>query len=130
MQSTKNYNSNTPPTTTMTTAPTTPPIDGNFLQKEVTSKVNSAEFCREHYNNRAPLAMVALAGIVVDTIIRPNHGALIPDHFSGLTMTVPAATTHPDPHYHSITGQQLLLVDWKRMFAYWKCLAHAALKHH
>jgi hypothetical protein len=81
MQSTKNYNSDTPPTTTMTTSPKTQSvvslIDANFLQKEVTSKVNSAKFCREHYNNRAPLAMVALAGIVVDTIIRPNNGALI-----------------------------------------------------
>jgi hypothetical protein len=92
-------------------------VDNELLYHEVVAKLNNGEFCKEHANNRAPLAMIALAGVVVERVINKNNGSLIPSFFTDMTMTVPAvATAEPNPHYHSIVGQKLLLVDWLKIF--------------
>jgi len=82
----------------------------------VSAKVKDEAFRKEHEKNRAPLAMVAFAGLVVERIVRPNNGIMIKKYFQGLTMEVPPSLACSDPHYHSIIGQKLLLVDWKKMF--------------
>jgi hypothetical protein len=41
-------------------------IDTKSLYTEVCATVNSPLFCQEHNNNRAPLAMIVLARVVVD----------------------------------------------------------------
>ena len=90
-----------------------PKID---LYNAVVEKVNNPLFEKEHSNNKAPLAMIALAGTVIEKIVRPDKGSLVKSFFSGLTLTVPPVDNCNNPHYHSIVGQKLLLVDWKRMF--------------
>jgi len=81
----------------------------------VTSKAADESFAKEHSNKKAPLAMVAAAAVAVEQIIRPNNGSLIESYFSGLTMTIPRIEGCTDPLYHSIMGQKLLYVDWKKM---------------
>ena len=69
----------------------------------------------EFHNGRAPAAMLAFAKIVVEEIINKKKIDIF-SHFEGLTMTVPSSSDqHDNPHYHSIVGQKLLNVDWKRM---------------
>ena len=85
------------------------------FSKLVTEKVAKESFAKEHNNKKAPLAMIAAAAVAVEEIIRPNNGSLIQSYFDGLTMTIPFVKGCTDPHYHSIMGQKLLLVDWKKM---------------
>jgi hypothetical protein len=99
------------PTAKGTTTTSTIDFDdiANMLCKEVTELVNTPAFCDGHASNRAPLAMLALAGVVMEK----KSFSL----FHGLTMTVPACKgMHDSPHYHSIVGQRLLLVDWTRQY--------------
>jgi len=86
----------------------------NFF-KAVVRKLKDSAFVYEHSNNKAPLAMIAAAAVAMETVVRPNGGALIKSFFEGLTMTIPEIPDCNNPHYHSIAGQKLLLVDWKKM---------------
>ena len=96
-------------TTTVST-----PVAANEFCTVVTDKLQDPSFCQEHAKARAPLAMLAFAGAVVDRIIRTKKTS---EHFDGLTMCVPACEEmYQSPHYHSIVGQKLLLVDWEKMF--------------
>ena len=104
---------------------TQPEMDvSQFFHDSVEEKVKNDDFVLPQCNNRAPLAMIALAGIVVEKVIRPDGGSMIPQFFSGLTMTVPPAAKCTNPHYHSIVGQKLLYVDWKKMTGTDICCPH------
>ena len=89
-------------------------VTGIDLCRAVSGIVSDQAFQDKHKNKGAPLAMVALfATVVVDKIIRSsNKGTSLVDYFDGLTMVVPACPQDDNPHYHSIVGQKLLLVDW------------------
>ena len=83
--------------------------------KAVASKTSDNSFHECHNTKGAPLAMIAFAEVVVESIIRRG---LFENYFDGLSMTVPpcnvADSALQNPYYHSIVGQQLLLVDWER----------------
>jgi len=111
-------------TTTATTTTTaaiigTPPsscISATDLCEAVTSKVNVASFVEEHKGSRAPLAMLALAGVVVEKIICDRRVDTF-EYFTGLALTVLSTKEgQMHPQYHSIVGQKLLYVNWKEMF--------------
>jgi hypothetical protein len=96
-------------------------VDADVLYHEVVARVNESSFGEAHAGNKAPLAMLAMALVVVERIIRPNRpnkGTQLKEFFTDLTFTVPSAPDDilVDPNYHSIVGQKLLLVDWHRMF--------------
>ena len=61
-------------TTTTTTVTMTVEDDSSTRMMDfcraVTAKIDDASFVKEHENSRAPLAMLAFAGVVVDHIIR------------------------------------------------------------
>jgi len=91
-------------------------VDIEFCEG-VTAKIKEPSFQMEHKGSRAPLAMLAFAGIVVEKIIRGRNDNLLHKYFDGMTITVPPSKeVMMAPHYHSLVGQQLLYVDWKRMF--------------
>jgi len=81
----------------------------------VTELVTDVDFLEKHKGNKAPMAMLAFASVVMKTIVRNNrvHTA---SHFDGLTITVPRADNSDNPQHHSIVGQKLLLVDWIMMY--------------
>jgi len=109
----------TPATTTTTegsaeTAETLNNMDGNDFCREVTAIINTPTFREDQSKSRAPLAMVALASVVVEKVIRMKQTS---EYFDGLTFTVPGSKDmYSSPHYHSIVGQQLLLVDWIKLY--------------
>jgi hypothetical protein len=118
-----NKSSVSPPNPMHRTTPTMPPssdrsFNESMLYQEVIAKLNNETFCKDHANNRAPLAVVAVASIIIEKVVNPNGGRLIEHFFQGLTMAVPAVTNsnNIDPRYHAIIGQELLLVNWKKMF--------------
>ena len=85
-------------------------LDGDYFCQEVTTIINKSSFVEEHAKSRAPLAMLALASVVVEKIVNKKKMA---QHFDSMTFTVPASKAMcANPHYHSIVGQQLLHVDW------------------
>jgi len=94
---------------------TTNELSASDLCHSVTSKVNDASFLDEHKDSRAPLAMLAFAGVVVESIIRKRN-VNTSDYFNGLAMTVPSTKEAMPAQYHSIVGQELLYVNWKEMF--------------
>jgi len=97
--------------TTTTTKPTF--LVENFC-KEVMCKLNHQPVVDSHANHWAPLAMLAFASVVVEKIIRDK--TLIYEYFKNLAMHVPPTKDmHDNPHYHSIVGQKLLLVDWIKL---------------
>jgi len=50
-------------------------------------------------------------------VIRAKDNSVFDCYFNGLTVVVPASVDATnEPHCHSVVGQQLLLVDWKRAF--------------
>jgi len=80
------------------------------LSRAVMKRVDSHKFREKHKAKSAPLAMIALAEEVAEKIIRPKSM----DYFEGMTMTVPTCEeAGNNPHYHSVVGQKLLLVDWQ-----------------
>jgi hypothetical protein len=91
-------------------------VSADELCLAVTELVNDSSFNSKHSNKMAPLAMIAFASVVVDKIVNSKNIEEIKAHFNGLTMTVPASFVNHDCHYHSIVGERLLLVDWKRLF--------------
>lgn len=85
----------------------------NF-SKSVVATTSDTSFCEQHVNKGAPLAMLAFATAVMDTVSKRNGNF---DHyFDGLIMTVPPPLPCEDnnPQCHSIVGQKLLLVDWSK----------------
>jgi len=67
--------------------------------KRVTSKIN-ASFLEEHKDSRAPLAMMALAAVVVEEAINEKKDNVIFNYFNGMTMTVPhSKEAHGSPHH-------------------------------
>jgi len=107
-----------PQSTKMASTVPTPSCDAKPLVSSVslcgavTKKVNNSAFIDKHQNKSAPLAMIAFAEEVADKIISPK-GGLLKSHFDGITMAVPDCSDL-SPHYHSIVGQKLLLVNWER----------------
>ena len=84
------------------------------LCNAVSNQVNDSEFQEKHKSKGAPLAMTAFASEVVAKIINAKDVEM-GNYFDGLTMTVPACFECKNPHCHSIVGQKLLLVDWRRV---------------
>jgi len=86
----------------------------NELCSAVIKRVEDSNFCEKHKAKGAPLAMLALAEELVDKVIRPKDTM---KYFNGITLTVPNyEDAYNNPHYHSIFGQKLLLVDWERVY--------------
>lgn len=83
------------------------------LSKAVCQLVNDTDFIERHKSKGAPLAMLAFAEQVTEKIIRRKDSF---GWFNGLELEVPRCHEDDNPHYHSIVGQKLLLVDWERMF--------------
>jgi len=82
--------------------------------KLVADMTSDRVFCDKHGKTSAPLAVVALASVVQDTLLKSKDGSF--EHrFNGLTFTVPPCSS-TNPHYHSIVGHRLLHVDWPRTF--------------
>jgi hypothetical protein len=86
------------------------------VSKAVSTLVKDSSFCKKHKDKCAPLAMIAFAEVVAEKMLQYGNEAMFWDNFDGLGITVPTCTTQFNPHYHSITGSKLLLVDWKRSF--------------
>jgi len=83
------------------------------LCKAVSEMTSDVSFRDKHKNKGAPLAIVALACEVSKKIIRSEDE--FGQHFKGLTFTVPPCNdSNNNPHYHSIVGNNLLLVDWPK----------------
>jgi hypothetical protein len=89
-------------------------INPQQLCKAVTALVNDNDFCEKHKKKGAPLAMIALAQTVMKDIVNADNG--MERYFQGITMLVPDVPKNTEPHYHSIVGQKLLLVDWIRFY--------------
>ena len=93
-----------------------PPVEKEVMLTKVsfcqavTAKIADPEFVASaEKRGRAPLAMIALAGLVADKIKKGE----LQDQFDGLTFVVPPdPNMYNNPHYHALVGQQLLLVDW------------------
>jgi len=89
-------------------------LDGEHFCQEVTKIVNKPSFVNEHTKSRAPLAMLAFAAVVVEKIINKKK---IHQHFDGMTFQVPPSKEmYSNPHCHSVVGQQLLCVDWIKVY--------------
>ena len=87
-------------------------LSASFFCEKVTALAKDASFSNGCSNNRAPIAMLALAALVVDNVVRMNKL----EYFNGLTFTVPGTKEmHSSPPCHSIVGQELLLVDWVKL---------------
>ena len=91
-------------------------VPAKQLCEAVTALVKDAAFSDRHKNKGAPLAMIAFAKTVMEKIVLPKNDALFRSHFNGLAITVPDYECCLEPHYHSIIGQKLLLVDWIRVY--------------
>lgn len=85
-----------------------------YYCKAVTTMTADSSFQQKHAKKGAPLAMIAFAMAVMAE--SNNKREDFESNFNGLTMEVPPCKDNHNPHYHSIVGQHLLLVDWKRMF--------------
>ena len=90
-------------------------ITAEDLNQSVGKMTSDPIFCEKHASKSAPLAMIAFANAVTDTIIQRKDDRTL-DYFDGLTMVVPPCNSNNNPHYHSIVGQKLLLVDWGRLY--------------
>jgi len=102
----------TPPPSAMEVVATLTPEE---ICDSVMAKNQSDSFELEHRNKEAPLVFIALAGYVVERILRNKNSKAYHQYFQHGTFTVPGSTnTYDNPQYHSIVGQKLLLVDWKK----------------
>ena len=85
----------------------------------VMTKVQDGSFMLEHSKKEAPLAVLAVAGFVVERILRNKDSVAYNQHFEQCTFTVPVSVNMCDnPQHHSIVGHKLLLVDWKKIHGY------------
>lgn len=102
------------PTTNDNKEVTVPPLDELDFCMEVNKKLKDSAFLEKFAASRAPLAMTAFAKVVVEKVINAKK---FEHYFDGLTMKVsPSPAMCTSPEYHSIVGQELLLVDWKRSY--------------
>ena len=109
-----------PATTTTTSLPhpkqsTTNAVAADELHGGVTAAMNDPMFVESHKSSTAPLAMLAFAKVVMKSIVHDKQINTL-SHFDGMSITVPSLNKFMEPHYHSIAGQKLLCVDWKRMY--------------
>ena len=103
--------------------PKPPPVLSSTSQRltaidfcaSVKQMVNDAEFCQKYSTKSAPLAMMAFGITVVEKILRQPKKQSFHCYFEGLTFTVPTCSDL-DPHYRSIVGQKLLVIDWELAF--------------
>ena len=110
--------------TTTTTATKRKGVAPLSLSEAVTKMLSDASFCERHKTKNAPIAMIAFAEVVSEKVIRKQSE--VTAHFRELTITVPATDEVMSPHYHSIVGQKLLLVDWERMYGLSVACPHAS----
>jgi len=88
-------------------------LSPSYFCQAVSKLVLDDEFIQRHKDKRAPLAMMAFADEVANTIIRQKRS----HEFFGkqLTMEVPDCDeAYNNPHYHSVVGQKTMLVEWER----------------
>jgi len=100
--------------TSSTTTTTLTPED---LFKSFTQKMEDPTFVESNKSKGAPLAVLAVATAVGESVLHPNAPVKFGDVFDGLAMKVPDCfMANTNPEYHSVVGQTLLVVDWKRAF--------------
>ena len=87
------------------------------LVRKFTDKMADSKFVETNKQRAPPLTILALASVVSETVLHPSAPIDYGSAFDGLSMVVPDCPTAIDnPHCHSIVGQTLLIVDWKRAF--------------
>ena len=92
---------------------TTAPVKVDFAQ-EVLSIVDDLE--KKNKKPCAPLGVLAYASVVYNNCIKVKNPALFDSVFEGCVATVPLNQSTSNPHYHSVVGTKLYLVDWLRFF--------------
>ena len=60
--------------------------------------------------------MLAFASFVYETVIKPQSQERFDCLFKEMTATIPACPNSVNATYHSVVGQKLLVVDWKRYY--------------
>ncbi|CAB9524090.1 hypothetical protein SEMRO_1492_G277240.1 [Seminavis robusta] len=110
----------TMPTTTATAVEMTDSVEEteaevtpNLLCEQVTKLVSDVDFKEKHNNKNAPIAVIALAEVIIPLINK--DASVFETFFNGITMVVPSCKDNIQPFYHSIVGSKFLLVDWSRM---------------
>jgi hypothetical protein len=101
------------PAPPMKPSPTTTTSFTEEMFTVVATRTSEEDFRLKHQSKEAPLALIALASFILEKM---NSSFEIFEHvFDGITMTIPGTESmHNNVHYHSIVGQKLILVDWKR----------------
>jgi len=84
------------------------------LCEAVSTMTADAAFEKKHRNKGGPLAMIALASVIMNQLNGPDGDVFFAKHFDGQTFTAPPSDGDNNPQYHSIVGQKLLLVDWTK----------------
>jgi len=78
----------------------------------IKSKLDDPEFCSKFELSKEPLGMLAVAMIAQERFNKNDRS-----FFDGLTFTVPPSDDMcSHPQCHSVVGQKLLLVDWKKQY--------------
>ncbi|KAG7374499.1 hypothetical protein IV203_013594 [Nitzschia inconspicua] len=83
-----------------------------------TATLNNEYFVETVRNKTPPLAILALATVVAEQVLDPQKSK-VPYHdiFDGISMRVPdCSMSYDNPYYHSIVGQSLPVVDWKKAY--------------
>ena len=84
------------------------------LSNAVSTLVADESFRNKHKKKLVPVAMLAFAQELMETIDWPKDNDIFQTYFVGLTIVVPPCHGNNDPHHHSIVSQKLLLVDWTK----------------
>ena len=98
------------PPTILASEATRRSVTAKVLCDAVATLTSDAAFCNKHKAKGAPIAMMALARVVTKTFDRKDFE----NYFEGTTMTVPPCYDNNNPYCHSIVGQKLLCIDWKK----------------
>jgi hypothetical protein len=64
----------------------------------------------------APLGMLAFASFVFERVMKSPAQVNFESLFCEMTMTIPAFHDSANATYHSVVGQKLVVVDWKRFY--------------
>ena len=104
---------------TVLTAAESQPQPPRNLAKELCQVVKSTMMTRNFRKDASksvPLPIHAVVQYIVKTLAPPHESLQGNPFFHGATLTVPPYHgTAPNPHYHSIEGTKILLVDWERL---------------